>query len=455
MGEHGIDLKGGNKVKGIKIKRLSLIIAIATAIISVFLLVGIYFSFVNYQKVLTVSSNYVEWQQTAHKMRETSDYLTEEVRDFAETGNMQHIENYFNEAENNKNRDKALAYIKEHFPDSGLYALLESAFKQSVELMDTEYYSMRLKIEASGYDVSEFPQKIQDVVLKPEDAALNNENKEQLARQILFDNAYMTAKEKINTDTNNCINQLIDELKTRQTNAESNMHFAFTFEVVMIIIFIGYSVFIIIITSRQVFDPIMRSIPLIENDAPMPVEGAHELRVLAKTYNTMYNAHHQEASSLKFKTEHDALTGALNRRALDKLQVAANDGKVAFIIVDVDNFKQVNDTHGHLVGDKILKKVVSYLRLYLRSDDRIFRIGGDEFAVVMFGVDQTAKNDIKEKVDGINKNLSEEKVEGLPPISLSVGVAFGNMIDQTLISNADNALYNRKQSGKAGVTFHE
>lgn len=451
--KRNIELNGGKQVKGIKIKRLSLIIAIATAIISAFLLVGIYFSFVNYKRVLKVSRDYVEWQQTAHKMRETSDYLTEEVRDFAETGEREHLNNYFHEAENNKNRDNALNYIKENFPDSTIYASLERAFAASVELMETEYRAMRLKIDANGYPLSEFPKQVQNATLTPEDEAAPD--KEARARHILFDKDYMDAKEQITKDTNDCIDQLIKELDTRQATAEGKMRFAFVFEVVMIVIFIAYSVFVVIITSRQVFDPIMRSIPLIKNDSPMPVEGAHELRILANTYNTMYNAHHKEANSLKFKTEHDALTGALNRRALDKLQAAADDGKLAFLIVDIDNFKQVNDKYGHPVGDKILKKVVSYLRLYLRTDDRIFRIGGDEFAVVMFGVDKTARNSIQDKVDNINKTFSEEKPEGLPPISISVGVAFGNVIDQTLITNADNALYKRKQSGKAGVTFHE
>ena len=461
MKEKTIEPAYGKKIKGVKLNKLNVIIAIATAIISLFLLVGIYFSFVNYKDVLQTSNDYVEWQQPAHKMRETSDYLTEEVRDFVETGDTEYLQKYFDEAEKNKNREKTLKYIEAHFPNSTLYTSIKNAFDDSFQLMETEYYSMRLKIEALEMTESErtallatYP-KVQAVELSAADAVLSPTEKDERARHILFDNDYIDAKARITANTNACINQLAKELETRQDSAEGKMRFAFTFEVIMIIVFIGYSIFVIVITSRQVFRPIMRSIPLIENDSPMPVEGAHELRILANTYNTMYNLHHKETSSLKFKTEHDALTGALNRRALDKLQAAAGDGKVAFLIVDVDNFKKVNDNFGHPVGDKLLKKVVSYLRLYLRSDDRIFRIGGDEFAVVMFGVDKTAKNSIQKKVDGINKNLAEETSADLPRISLSVGVAFGNVIDQKIITNADNALYKRKQSGKAGVTFHE
>ncbi|MBP5466544.1 MAG: GGDEF domain-containing protein [Clostridia bacterium] len=449
--------------KGIQIRKLGLIIAIATAVISLLLFVGTYLSYVNYGKVINTFDDYIEWQSTADKMREISDDLTEQARDFARTGEDEHLEKYFTEARDTKTRDKVLEYIGEEFPDTNIYNSLKKAFDKSVELMNTEYLAMRLKIESMPdkdiADYTDYPE-VRNAPLtvdgKYDYSGTTSDEKGTIAREILFDGDYMDAKDYIINHTRECITKLNNELKNRQSDAEDNMRFAFTFEVIMIALFIGYSVFILVITSRQVFDPIINSIPFIKNDAPMPVEGAHELRVLANTYNAMYNNHHKETSGLQFKTEHDALIGALNRRALDKLQSAADDGKVAFLIVDIDNFKQVNDTYGHAVGDKILVKVVSYLRLYLRSEDRIFRIGGDEFAVVMFGIDEKARHTIQSKFDKINQTLLEEKPhEGLPAITLSVGVAFGTVIDQTLITNADNALYDRKRSGKAGVNFHE
>ena len=103
----------------------------------------------------------------------------------------------------------------------------------------------------------------------------------------------------------------------------------------------------------------------------------------------------------------------------------------------------------------MLVQVVSYLRLYLRSIDKIFRIGGDEFAAIIMDVDEKSKDIIKDKIDNINRSLMNDAPQGLPSASLSVGVAFGNAVDQQLISNADAALYQRKNGGKAGVTFYE
>ena len=125
-------------------------------------------------------------------------------------------------------------------------------------------------------------------------------------------------------------------------------------------------------------------------------------------------------------------------------------------MLDIDNFKKVNDTCGHLVGDKVLIRIVTLLRERFRAGDNIFRIGGDEFAVVMFGVDEASKDSIREKIDAINEILATEKREdGEPAVSLSAGVAFGNMIDKILIEKADGVLYERKKSGKAGCSFYE
>lgn len=459
MAEYKIGLNGDGDTRSITLKKLSLLIILPTVLISIFLFIGVFFSYRNYKKVLSASENYVEWQQETLKMRESSDYLTKEVRDFVETGEKKYLDNYFHEAETNKNREETLEYIKENFGEtSGLYKSINNAFNESVQLMNTEYYAMRLVVEAtSEFNIADFPVQVQNVELTSEDIVLigNSAALMEKARIMLFDKDYMDAKEKIINSTNDCMDKLVNELEKKQNEAEDNMQFALIFEIVMIAIFMTYSVFMLLIVSRQVFKPILHYIPLIKNDSPIPVEGVHELRVLANTYNKMYNEHHKEAKFLEFKTEHDPLTGVQNRRALDKLQLAAEDGKIAFIIVDIDNFKNVNDTYGHSVGDQVLKKVVSYLRLHLRSDDRIFRIGGDEFAIVMFGIDSSARHVIQNKVDSINASLMEEKPEDLPPVSLSVGVAFGNVIDQDLITNADNALYERKNSGKAGVSFHD
>ena len=441
---------------GIPLKRLSGLIVFLTAIISVFLILGVVFTFVFYRQMLKTSNDYVLWQQKAENMRIASDYLTEQVRTFVETGDRVYMQNYFYEADVSKRREKSLGFIENLFPNTEFCEALKHALAQSNLLMETEFYAMRLKAESMGEDVSTYPEKVRDVVLTEEDAALSAEEKGELARQRLFNKYYVQRKVEITEKTELCLNELVLELDRLQSEAEAKLRIALILELVLILLFIGLTIAGVVITSRQVFDPLIRYIPFIENDSPLPVQGAYELRILAKTYNAMYEAHRKSKNSLKFKADHDALTGVLNRGAFEKLKTAASDGKVAFLMVDVDDFKAINDTYGHIVGDKVLVRVVSLLRDHFRSDDNIFRIGGDEFAVVMFGVDESGKHTIQDKIESINEILSSVKREGEPEnVSLSVGVAFGNLIDQALISKADSVLYERKKSGKAGCSFYE
>lgn len=447
--------KPGRNRKGIALKTLSVIIAVTTTVVSICLLIGVYFTFVSYKDLVKTSKDYVSWQQQAEKMLVASDYLTEEVRLFVETGDKAHMNNYFYEAEVTKTRDNSLSFIKSLFPDSSSYRSLIQAMIHSVLLMNTEYKAMRLKCEAMGDDLSTYPHQVQEVELTAEEQAWSASEKAYHARDLLFNDSYISQKNNIRNNTQICLDKLVDEMDSRQNVASMKLRGALIFEMVMVVAFIGLSVFVVVMTSSQVFDPLIRYIPFIENDAPLPVQGAHELRILAETYNMMYEAHRKNRNILKFKADHDALTGALNRRAFDKLQTAADEGKVAFLMIDVDNFKQINDTCGHLAGDNTLLRVVSLLRDHFRSDDSIFRIGGDEFAVVMFGVDETGKDLIVRKVEEINEILAAERTdENVPLVSISVGVAFGNLIDKELISQADSVLYERKKSGKGGCSFY-
>ena len=117
------------------------------------------------------------------------------------------------------------------------------------------------------------------------------------------------------------------------------------------------------------------------------------------------------------------------------------------------NFKQINDNHGHLAGDKVLTRVVELMRENFRTEDSIFRIGGDEFAVVLFGIDENSSKIIQNKYDRINESLTEDAKAGAPEITLSAGVAFGERVDTSLMERADTALYESKAAGKACCSF--
>jgi diguanylate cyclase (GGDEF)-like protein len=147
----------------------------------------------------------------------------------------------------------------------------------------------------------------------------------------------------------------------------------------------------------------------------------------------------------------DGLTGLANRswfyeQALD----AARRGPVGALVIDVDGFKDVNDTLGHGAGDEVLRAFGRRLRAAVRDDDVVGRIGGDEFAIVVRRIDRATLEAVAARIVG---GLAEpvRHGEGLVRVGVSVGVAAprgdGEVDLGRLLSEADNAMYRAKRAG--------
>ena len=159
---------------------------------------------------------------------------------------------------------------------------------------------------------------------------------------------------------------------------------------------------------------------------------------------------------MKYKAEHDALTGVFNRAGFDRIisLLKKEYFPLAFALIDVDSFKMINDTYGHEVGDKVLAKTARMLDRAFCSSDIVFRLGGDEFCVVFNNITADKKDFIIRKIQGINESL-QNPIDGLPPVSLSMGVAFSlRGYRDALFNDADRALYEIKKCGKCGVYFY-
>ncbi len=171
---------------------------------------------------------------------------------------------------------------------------------------------------------------------------------------------------------------------------------------------------------------------------------------------------HQAHTRLSFLAQHDQLTRLPNRALLmDRLQTALqraerNNGRLAVLYLDLDSFKQINDTYGHAVGDHLLQQVAHRLRQSVRESDSCGRLGGDEFAVVLDGIrQQLDAATVAEKILG---NLSAPfLIEGdtltcTPSVGIAVYPEHGDS-ERRLMHRADNAMYAAKRSGGAGYAF--
>jgi diguanylate cyclase (GGDEF)-like protein len=153
----------------------------------------------------------------------------------------------------------------------------------------------------------------------------------------------------------------------------------------------------------------------------------------------------------------DPLTGLLNRKALmgrfaELAEQAALTGEpVALVLVDVDHFKDVNDDHGHERGDAVLKEVAYVMRRSLRSFELVYRLGGDEFLIVLPGADLGTARELAERV---REALELARPGGLL-ITASVGVAStqGSVSFEDLFREVDTALYRAKGAGRNRVAL--
>lgn len=168
-------------------------------------------------------------------------------------------------------------------------------------------------------------------------------------------------------------------------------------------------------------------------------------------------AQRRSSEELRRRTREDPLTGCANRSALfDLLERTDVDGSVGrgLVYIDLDNFKELNDTLGHVVGDQLLVEFTRRIRSVLRGDDVIARLGGDEFVVVVHGV--AGQLDLHRIADRLRSLLHQPIVIGdrQVPMSMSMGLleidaaSAAEGRTERLLSNADRAMYRAKSGGR-------
>ncbi len=155
----------------------------------------------------------------------------------------------------------------------------------------------------------------------------------------------------------------------------------------------------------------------------------------------------------------DPLTGAANLRHFTELTNRELKRSVRFkrpitlTYMDIDNFKQINDAHGHSTGDRLLSVMASTIRKNVRATDIIARLGGDEFAILM---PETRSEQARSAIEKLQKSIHDALAEHGWPVTMSIGVATCNNPPCTVdefIKMADNLMYAAKNSGKNMIKY--
>lgn len=172
-----------------------------------------------------------------------------------------------------------------------------------------------------------------------------------------------------------------------------------------------------------------------------------------------YNEIFEKESFIQHQADHDELTGLYNRRLFrENLSEAISEGKSGLVVLlDIDDFKNINDIHGHLYGDELLKTFANTMKAVLKDSCRIYRFGGDEFLILFEQNYDDSK--IKSSSEEIKDKLKARITKKIgSPMTLSTGVvrypSQGKDVESLLI-RADVAMYKSKNSGKNQLTIFE
>jgi len=441
------------KVTGIRLQTVNKCIIFTACVLYALLIYAIILVSNEYQKLMLHTRNYISSQQAAALVSRASDYLTEQVRLFVQNMDVKYMQRYFEEVNQHKRREQALEALRRYHEHGAATIALEKAVQLSRQLMDREIYAMKLVSVAQRYEPSHLPLEVSSTLLQNNDSLMSPKAMLHDARRIVFDEEYQAAKDEIYEYVSKAITIILDDVKQQQSESAEELSQAINANRILFSLLLFLNLLMCGVILLLVIKPLRTFLRCVRERSLFADTGVHEFNCLAKAYNDVQSQNTALTVNqihLTHKAEHDPLTGALNRNVFNQLDSLLHDKDVplAMLAIDLDYFKAINDTYGHLMGDQVLIRVAAQLKKMFRPDDYLFRIGGDEFIGLVMGMDREQGNVLVDKIGRLNEVL-RHPTDGLPPISLSVGVAFSaHGYHSGLIEEADRALYKAKERGR-------
>lgn len=410
----------------------------------------------SYETVNTLSDRYIECTHDIHSLDETSDYLTNRSREYVATGHEQSATQYVTEISNYQSREKVIDKIEVYFADTEIDTYLRDVLANSNLLAEREKYAMRLAGDYYGLD--KLPKEIKDISLKAEDSGKSNDEKVDAAVTMLFDDGYKALKDKIDRGIVSGLDLLIQTTSERKAAASNQLNGVVTAHEILCLAMLLIILAVGALTYFMLLSPLKRSRDAIEKNRHIELSGASEFRFVANAYNKVFDAHQRQHNALEYEVSHDILTGISNRHEYIATCNRLAKDEILYIIADVDHFKSINDTYGHSKGDQVLSEVARKLREAFLNHDRVFRIGGDEFVIVVSETSKKRQDEVKSVLDEMNNSFKDRhKYQDFPLVSLSFGVVVKKpeMTFEDAYRRADNALYEVKNSGGCAVNFYK
>jgi diguanylate cyclase (GGDEF)-like protein len=440
-------------------------------------LVDSIFELNHYSKELkNIENNRHLMMKKASELRQTSDDLTRCARTYTVTGTMKYKDNYFTilnihkgTAPRPKNYDGIYWDLSEqariHRHPLGKKVSLINGMK-TLPYIKYEFERLR-KAAARSKDLVIFELEAFNAMkgLYKDDSGeytITSEVNQQFSIKLLHSEEFHRAKEEIMLPVDDVLFSL--KKRTEKEIDVANLKIEQTFQKIFILLILAVIALIMtmFMIRKKVLLPISNLTKTIlsfqkgEKNIIKTIYNDDEIGLMTEQFFTMKQKLDDDYDAIEKLSLSDPLTKISNRRGFFEISdesfklTQRSKSPLTLMILDIDFFKEVNDTYGHIVGDDILKYLVKNIKKVLRDSDVFARFGGEEFIVLLPQTDITGALEVAEKIRlsvEINTYVDEEV---RVPITISIGVSEYNDERELkqLIQKADNALYIAKDTGR-------
>ena len=410
------------------------------------------------------TDTYIAYQITASQLKQGSDNLTKHVRSFVVTGKKENLDYYFKELNELRTYDTAYEKLLPMVAGTPQESILKMINGYEVKIKNMEAQSILLALDAYEINDSKYRDYLSEYSVTDFMNKLEKDEKLETATKMVFASGsqqihygdYDMFKKIVDDNIDTLIKQMASKAQEEQMGSMNTMQESVghlrrtTLFLMCFILVVSFAILMYVVA------PLLKNIDHINKHEYLEENGVGEMKYLAKSYNQMFARVMDDQERLSYEASHDALTKLYNRQAYLDLSSEYEKRSICFLHIDIDDFKIVNDTKGHDVGDLVLQKVANILRSSFRSEDVLFRLGGDEFAVIMNGVKEGNDEIIHTKVKVLEKALADTS-DGLPPVTLSIGATYskGDNTFNVIYKEADLALYKAKSTGKGKIVFYD
>ncbi len=254
--------------------------------------------------------------------------------------------------------------------------------------------------------------------------------------------------EKVGSNLKNLVDKTLLEIKSTSEKASTcNNHF--TDETNKL-------------TNTKTAEDVRSVVYAIMNETKQLADLSQNLQLKLTETNDEVQRLRGELDTMKEAADTDALTGMLNRRAFDQIvhgifqTKTHKPAETYFVLIDLDRFKRINDAHGHLIGDKVLRYTATLLKQFVIKNDAAARYGGDKMAMLLLDTTITRVNQVAERIcDALSKSRLQRKDNGKPigQVTVSIGISKLRHEDDmdSFLHRAESALHLAKENGRNQV----